>query len=63
VERAQVLYRKLRLQGGDHALEEDRIGHYEHDVVDIEQEVDGVIIVPKDKQECVRLDLDEAKGD
>jgi hypothetical protein len=26
-------------------------------------EVDGVVIVPRDKQGRVRLDLDEAKGD
>jgi hypothetical protein len=39
-------------------LEEGRTGYREHDVVDIEQEVDSVVVAPKNKQGCVRIGLD-----
>jgi hypothetical protein len=61
MEKAQVLYRKLALQGGDHALKKGETGHYEHDVVDVEQEVDGVAAAPKEKQGRVQLGLNKAK--
>jgi hypothetical protein len=36
--------------GWDHALEEGNTRRREHDVVDVEKEVDGVIATPKDEQ-------------
>jgi hypothetical protein len=46
------------LQGDDCALEEGSTGRHEHDVVDVEKKVAGVVAVPKDEQGCVRLSLD-----
>jgi hypothetical protein len=37
-------------------------GCREHNVVDVEQEVDGVVAAPVDEQGRVRLGLDEADG-
>jgi hypothetical protein len=48
--------------GWDHALEEGNTRRREHDVVDVEKEVDGVIATPKDEQGRVWLGLDEAEG-
>jgi hypothetical protein len=62
VERAQVLHCELALQSDGSALEENDSGCREHDVIDVEDVV-GVVVVPKDEQGCVRLGLDEAKGD
>jgi hypothetical protein len=44
-------------------LEEGDTGRHEHDVVDVEQEVDGVVATPKNKQGRVRLGLNKTKGD
>jgi hypothetical protein len=44
VERAQVLHHELTLQCSNRVLEEYDIGHHEHGVVDIEQEVDSVVV-------------------
>jgi hypothetical protein len=49
VERVEVLHRKLALKGGDRALKESGTGHSKHDVIDIDEEVDGVVVVPMDE--------------
>ena len=48
VERAEVLYRELTLQHDDRALE-GGTGCFEHDVVDMEKEVDGTVVAPQDE--------------
>jgi hypothetical protein len=50
VERPQVLHRKLMLKGDDHALKEGNTRQREHHVIDVEQEVDGIITVLMDEQ-------------
>jgi hypothetical protein len=37
------------LKGGDRALKESGTGHSKHDVIDIDEEVDGVVVVPMDE--------------
>jgi hypothetical protein len=72
VERPFVLHRECALKSGERVLKKSGIGHCEHDVVNIEQGVDdvvvgveqmvdGVIAMPMDEQGCVRLGLDEAE--
>jgi hypothetical protein len=46
VERAQVLLCELALKGNDHALKQGTTRRREHDVVDVEEEVDDVIVMP-----------------
>jgi hypothetical protein len=48
-ERAQFLYLELALQGGNGALKTGGTGCREHDVVDVEQKVNGVVTAPKDE--------------
>jgi hypothetical protein len=62
VERTQVLHRELTMKGNNHVLEKGNTRCRQHDVVDVE-EVDSVIVVSMDEQGCVRLGLDETKGD
>lgn len=38
-------------------------GLLEHSVVDVEDELDGVVVAPKNELERVRLVLDKANGD
>jgi hypothetical protein len=44
-------------------LNEGGTGHREHVVVDVEQEVDGVVIVSNDEQGRVLLGVNKVKGD
>jgi hypothetical protein len=62
VERAQVLYHELVLKGGDCALKKAIIGRREHDVVNVEEDVDSVVSLPMNEHGRARLGLDEAKG-
>ena len=50
VERAQVFHREFPLQGDDCVLKEGRTVRPEHDVVDVEHQVDGVSVAPEDEQ-------------
>jgi hypothetical protein len=50
VERPHVPHRKLTLKGNDRALKEGNTRQREHDVIDVEQEVDGIITVLMDEQ-------------
>jgi hypothetical protein len=60
---AHVLHHKLPLKSGDRALEEGGTGYSEDDVVDIEEEVNGVVAALMDEPGHARLGLDEIKGD
>lgn len=60
VEKTQVLHRELLLPGGDCALKEGGTGRREHNIVDIQQQVEGVSVVPEDEQGRVQLSFDEA---
>lgn len=58
MERPQVLHRELPLKSDNCALKKIGAGRREHDVIDVEQEVDGVVVVSMDEQGHVRLGLD-----
>jgi hypothetical protein len=62
VVRSQVLHHELALKCGDRVLKKSDTRCYEHDAVDVEQEVYGVVAVPMDEHGRVRLGLDEAEG-
>jgi hypothetical protein len=62
LERPHVLYRELALKSDDRVLEKISTGRHEHDVVDVEQQVDGVVAALVDEQRRVRLDFDKAEG-
>jgi hypothetical protein len=49
VKRPHVLNRELALKSGDRALKKSGTGCCEHDIVDVEHEVDSVVIVPMDE--------------
>jgi hypothetical protein len=49
VETSQVFHRELPLKGGDRAMKKVGSGRREHDVVDVEQEEDGVVAAPVDE--------------
>ena len=49
-------------QGRDCALKKIGVGRHEHDVVDVEQQVDGVFAASVDEQGRVQLGLDEVDG-
>ena len=62
MELTEVLHSELRLQRSDGALKEsDRRGR-EHNVIDVEQQVDHIIAATEDEQGCVRLGLRESQG-
>jgi hypothetical protein len=50
------------MEGGDRALEKVDGGCREHNVVDVEEEVDGVLASSVDEERGVRLGFDEADG-
>jgi hypothetical protein len=56
------LHCELPLKGADHVLKKVGGGRHEHDVVDVEQEVDDVVIVLVDEHGHVRLGLNKAEG-
>jgi hypothetical protein len=62
VKRPLVLHRELPLKGVDRALEKVGDGCREHNVVDVEQELDGVVATSVDEQGRVRLGLNEIDG-
>lgn len=61
MEKTQVLHRGLLLQGGDCALKEGRTGLREHNIVDVQQQVEGVNVVLEDEKGRVQLGFDEAQ--
>jgi hypothetical protein len=63
MKRPYVLHRELPLKGSYRVLKKVGSGHREHDVIDVEQEEDGVVVAPIDEQGCVRLDLNEVEED
>jgi hypothetical protein len=58
----EVLHGEFPLKGDNRAVKEVGGGCREHNVVDVEQKVDGVVAAPVDEQGRVRLGLDEADG-
>jgi hypothetical protein len=62
VEKSQVLHRELALRSDNRALKKGITRRCDHDVIDVEQEVDGVVAMPIDEQGRVRLCLDEIEG-
>jgi len=62
MELTEVLHSELRLQRSDGVLKEsDRRGR-EHNVIDVEQQVDHMLAATEDEQGCVRLGLRESQG-
>jgi hypothetical protein len=59
VERSEVLHRKLVLISDDCALKKIGTGHHEHDVIDVEKQVEDVVAALVDEQGCLQLGLDE----
>jgi hypothetical protein len=49
VEMPQVLHRELTLKGDDRAPKKIDTGRHEHDVVDVEHQVDDVVTAPVDE--------------
>jgi hypothetical protein len=56
------LHRALSLKGDDCVLKKIKTGNHEHDVINVEEQVDGVVAMPVDEHGHVRLGLDEAEG-
>jgi hypothetical protein len=56
------VHHELPLKGDDRALLKVRGGCREHNVVDVEQEVDGVVVASVYEHRHVRLGLDEVDG-
>jgi len=62
MELTEVLHGELRLQRSDGALKESSRRGREHNVVDVEQQVDHIIAATEDEQGGVRLGLRESQG-
>src|SRR6185369_5997148 len=59
MELTKILHSKLLLQRGDNALKQLLTGCYDHNVINIEQQVDSLIPTAVDEQKSVRLGLGE----
>ena len=62
MELTKILHSKLLLQRGDNALKQLLTGGYDHNVINIEQQVGSLIPTAVDEQRSVRLGLGESQS-